>query len=191
MLRLANNRKNPDDWDTEVLRDNGIYLFMGGVTTESCKEAIEFILKHNLQPKRLPRLQLMICSPGGSVDACFALIEVMKGSKIPVYTIGMGMIASCGILMFMAGEKGHRILTPNTSILSHQWSWGSYGKEHELFSSQKEFNLTGKRMRNHYKKCTGLSDKVIDQYLLPPSDVWLSAQEAKKYKICDTIKTVY
>jgi len=190
-IKLPNKVKNPDAWDENVLRDNGIFLFMTGVNSESCRAAIEFILLHNLQPKKLPRLQFMICSPGGSVDSCFALIEVMKGSKIPIHTLGLGMIASCGILLFMAGEKGERILTPNTSILSHQWAWGSYGKEHELFASQKEFDLTGKRMRAHYRKCTGLTDKVIDKYLLPPSDMWLTAQEAKKFKICDKIKTVY
>lgn len=190
-IRLSAKNKSTGDWDDYAIRDNGIYLFMTGVTSESCKEAIEFIIKHNLQEKKLPRLHFMICSPGGSVDACFALVETMKGSSIPIHTTGLGMIASCGILLFMAGEKGHRVLTPNTSILSHQWSWGSSGKEHELFATQKEFNLTGKRMRNHYKKCTGLDDETIDTYLLPAHDVWLTAQEAKKYGICDAVKRVY
>ena len=45
----------------------------------------------------------------------------------------------CGLSIFMSGQKGHRTLTPNTSILSHQWAWGSAGKEHELFATIKEF----------------------------------------------------
>ena len=104
------------------LGEEGIYLFMEDFNEESCKGAINFILTHNIQDKPLKKLQLMINSPGGSVHACFALIDVMKGSRIPVHTIGLGMIASCGILTFMAGQKGHRYLTPNTSILSHQYS---------------------------------------------------------------------
>ena len=91
----------------------------------------------------------------------------------------------------ITGEKGNRILTPNTSILSHQYSWGSWGKEHELFAQVKEFELSTKRMIEHYKKCTGLTEKEIRTYLLPPEDVWLSAQEAKKLKICDAVKSVY
>ena len=115
----------------------------------------------------------------------------MKGSKIPIRTIGMGMIASCGLLMFISGTKGRRILTPNTSILSHQYSWGSYGKEHELFARVKEFDLTTQRLMNHYKKCTGLKEKEIRNKLMPAHDVWLDAKEAKKLGLCDKIRETY
>ena len=169
----------------------GIFLFVGGVDSDSCREAIEFVLKQNTEKKKKKKLQFMICSPGGEVPPCFALIDIMKGSKIPIHTIGLGLIASCGLLLFISGEKGHRILTPNTSILSHQFSWGSHGKEHELFAQVKEFELSTKRMLDHYKKCTGLSEKDIRKHLLPPEDVWLSAQEAKKLGICDAVKSVY
>ena len=98
------------------------------------------------------------------------------------------MIASAGLLIFISGTKGKRLLTPNTSILSHQFTWGSFGKEHELFAAVKEFDLTTKRMIKHYKKCTGLTDKDIRKYLLPPQDVWLSAAEALKLGICDDVK---
>ena len=173
------------------LYQKGIYLFMGPVETDTCKDAIEFVLKQNLEKKKKKRLQFLICSPGGEVPPCFALIDIMKGSKIPIHTVGLGIIASCGLLLFITGEKGNRILTPNTSILSHQYSWGSWGKEHELFAQVKEFELSTKRMIEHYKKCTGLTEKEIRTYLLPPEDVWLSAQEAKKLKICDAVKSVY
>jgi len=173
------------------LYQKGIYLFMGPVESDSCKDAIEFILKQNTEKKKKKRLQFLICSPGGEVPPCFALIDIMKGSKIPIHTVGLGVIASCGLLLFITGEKGNRILTPNTSILSHQYSWGSWGKEHELFAQVKEFELSTKRMIDHYKKCTGLTEKDIRKYLLPPEDVWLSAQEAKKLKICDAVKSVY
>ena len=173
------------------LYKSGIYLFMDNVNPETCKEAIEFILKQNAEKKRRKKLQLMICSPGGDMPSCFALIDVMKGSKIPIHTVGLGLIASCGLLLFISGEQGHRILTPNTSILSHQFSWGNWGKEHELFAQVKEFELSTKRMLEHYHKCTGLTEKQIREFLLPPEDVWLSAKEAKKLGICDHVKSVY
>jgi ATP-dependent Clp protease protease subunit len=115
----------------------------------------------------------------------------MKGSAIPVKTVGLGMIASCGLLTFMSGTKGRRVITPNTSILSHQYSWGSVGKEHELFARVKEFELSTARMMAHYKKCTGLSEKKIREILLPAEDVWLSAKEAVKYGIADKIVSTY
>ena len=169
------------------LYKSGLYLLMDVITAESCKDAIEFILKQNAEKKKQKRLQFMICSPGGDVPSCFALIDIMKGSRIPIHTVGLGVIASCGLLLFITGEKGKRTLTPNTSILSHQYSWGSYGKEHELFAQVKEFELSTERMITHYKKCTGLTEKEIREHLLPPEDRWLSAKEAKKLGICDKV----
>ena len=183
--------KTPTMSEEADLYKSGICLFMDVVNPDNCKEAIEFILKQNAEKKRKKRLQLMICSPGGDMPSCFALIDVMKGSRIPIHTVGLGMIASCGLLLFITGENGYRVLTPNTSILSHQFSWGSYGKEHELFAQVKEFDLATKRMLEHYKKCTGLNEEEIREHLLPPEDVWLSAKEAKKLGICDTVKSVY
>ena len=174
--------------DKEILLKKGISIFMGDVKSETISPIVDWILAANLSKKPHKELTLGICSPGGDLNACFALLDVMMGSKIPIRTIGMGMIASCGLLMFITGTKGKRILTPNTSILSHQYTWGSYGKEHELFATVKEFELTTERMINHYKKCTGLSDKAIREKLLPPHDVWLDANQAKRLGICDRIQ---
>lgn len=173
------------------LASNGVYVLMEEITMESCKNCLTWIMNHNLAENRLPQLTLIINSPGGDVHAAFALIDTMKASSIPIKTVGLGLIASCGFLIFIAGKKGSRILTPNTSILSHQYSWGSAGKEHELYARVKEFELSTNRMIEHYKKCIGMSEKQIREILLPPQDVWLSAKEAKKLKICDKIEELY
>jgi ATP-dependent Clp protease protease subunit len=168
--------------------EKGVYLFMEEVSQETCKELISFILTKSFQRPRPKCLQIIINSPGGDLNAAFAVIDVMNGCPFPVHTVGLGQIASAGFMMFINGAKGHRLLTPNTSIMSHQWSWGAWGKEHELMAQSKEFELTSERMMNHYKKCTGMSEKKIREYLLPATDVWLSAKESKKLGICDKIK---
>lgn len=177
---------------SQALNDSGMYVLMDEVDSDSIKPVVEWILHENfVRKKKHKELLLMVCSDGGSISEAFALIDVMRSSKIPVKTVGLGCIASCGLLIFMAGSKGRRVLTPNTSILSHQFSWGSDGKAHELFATMREFELTHQRMVNHYQKCTGLDDETIKKVLLPPQDVWLSAQEALKYKICDYVAEVY
>lgn len=177
----------------QMMWNAGVYYFADAFTYESTKPVVNWIIEKNLLPdsERPKELTLIINSPGGSVHAAFGLIDAMKGSAIPIKTVGLGMIASCGILTFMAGEKGKRFLTPNTSILSHQYSWGSGGKEHELFARVKEFELSSKRMVEHYKKCTGMPEKKIREILLPAEDVWLTAEEAVKHGIADKIVTVY
>jgi ATP-dependent Clp protease protease subunit len=163
-------------------------LLMEEITLASAKTAVEWIFEANFAKERPELLNLIITSPGGDLNAAFALIDVMRGSAIPIRTIGLGQIASAGLMIFIAGDKDQRILTPNTSILSHQYSWGAFGKEHELFATVKEFDLTTKKMIAHYKKCTGLSDAKIREVLLPPQDIWLSPVEAKKLGLCDHVK---
>lgn len=171
------------------LSDRGVYYFSNEFSTSTTKDVITWILDSNLQENnKFEQLTLMITSYGGDLLAAFALIDVMRGSAIPVHTIGLGVIASAGLMTFIAGEPGHRLITPNTSILSHQWSAGAFGKEHELIATGRQFDLTTKRMIAHYKKCTGLDEATIREKLLPPQDVWLSSQEAKKYNLADKVK---
>lgn len=168
--------------------EHSFYLMMGDVSLDSVKQVVEWIFEANFAEEKPKLLNLIITSPGGDLNAAFALIDVIRGSAIPIRTIGLGQIASAGLMIFIAGHKGMRMLTPNTSILSHQYSWGAYGKEHELFATVKEFDLTTAKMIEHYKKCSGITEKKIREVLLPPQDVWLSPQEAKKLGLCDDIK---
>ena len=177
------------DYRPASLSDFGVYYFASEFSVSTTKDVITWILDSNLQQNNKPeQLTLMITSYGGDLLSAFALIDVMRGSSIPIHTIGLGVIASAGLMTFIAGEKGHRLITPNTSILSHQWSAGAFGKEHELLATGRQFDLISKRTIAHYKKCTGLDDAIIREKLLPPQDVWLSSQEAKKYNITDMVK---
>lgn len=189
---VKKNEDLEDDYKTTI-HDHGIFILSNEITTDNTSDAIEFILEKNLSRKkdRLENLTIIINSEGGDLAAAFALIDIMQGSNIPVHTLGLGQISSCGLLIFMAGKKGFRTITPNTSILSHQYSWGSQGKEHELVAIVKEFTLTGKRMLNHYMKCTGMPEKKVKEVLMPSSDVYLDANEAVKYNIADKVVNTY
>ena len=169
-------------------KDHSYFLLMDDITQESGKLLVEYIFDANFSEKRPEMLNLMICSPGGDLNTAFAIIDTMRGSAIPIRTIGLGHIGSAGLMIFIAGTKGERILTPNTSILSHQFSWGSSGKSHELFATIKEFSLTEKRMMNHYVKSTGMSEEKVKELLLPAHDVWLDANEAKELGLCDLVR---
>ena len=174
----------------EALQDHGIMVLMDEVRSESVKPVIEWILHENhVRRRRKKELLLMICSDGGNLEDAFALIDVMKSSSIPVKTVGLGSIASAGLCIFIAGTPGRRVLTPNTSILSHQFSWNAQGKAHELFATVKEFELCQTRMIRLYIEATGLDEDIIRKVLLPPQDVYLSAEEALEYKICDHISS--
>lgn len=170
----------------------GYYLLNEDIDAYSTGDAIKYIVERNvnLQDQKT-EIRMIVNSNGGDLSSAFALIDIMRGSKIPISTFGLGIVASAGLAIFIAGERGRRYITPNTSILSHQFSWGSFGKEHELYARTKEFELTTNRMLTHYKKCTGMTEKKIKEILLPPHDVWLSAEEAVQYGLADKIVEWY
>ena len=172
----------------EALVDHGIYVLIDNIDADSVRPVVEWILHENhVRKKKYKELLLMICSDGGNLEQAFALIDVMRSSRVAIKTVGLGSISSAGLMIFLAGTRGRRVLTPNTSILSHQFAWGSQGKAHELFATVKEFQLTEQRMIQHYQTSTGLADDVIRRVLLPPQDVYLSAEEALEYGICDEV----
>ena len=172
----------------EALVDHGIYVLIDNIDSDAVRPVVEWILHENhVRKKKYKELLLMICSDGGNLEQAFALIDVMRSSRIAIKTVGLGSISSAGLMIFLAGTRGRRVLTPNTSILSHQFAWGTSGKAHELFATVKEFQLTEQRMIQHYQTSTGLADDVIRRVLLPPQDVYLSAEEALQYGICDEV----
>ena len=115
-----------DPYSEADLYKSGIFVLMNQIDVFTMKETIEFVLRQNTEKKKQKRLQMLVCSDGGDMNAAFALIDIMKASAIDIHTVGLGVIASAGLLIFMSGTVGHRVLTPNTSILSHQWSWGAW-----------------------------------------------------------------
>ncbi len=176
--------------EPKCLKDKGVFILTGVIDEESTADAIEFILEANLN-KSHKELHLIVNSGGGDVAAGFALIDVMAGSKIPVRTTGLGLIASMGLSIFIAGAKGRRVLTPNTMIMSHQYAAVTFGKEHELLAGRREFDLLTHAVIKHYRRHSALkTDKEVRKLLLPPHDVWLSAREAKKLGLCDIIKDI-
>jgi len=182
-----------DDLNTDWLSERGVHYFNGEFNNENTGAAIEFILEKNFMPRgsRPDHITLVINSSGGDLHDAFALVDIMRGSRVPIHTLGIGCVMSSGLIAFMAGDTGYRTLTPNTSILSHQYSWGSDGKEHELIATIKEYDLTKKRLLNHYKKYTGMTEKQINTILMPPEDVYLDAREAVKYGLADKIITKF
>jgi ATP-dependent Clp protease, protease subunit len=178
--------------DQYTIEDSNICFLNGEINSQATEYIFRFIIEKNNpeKEKELPdHLKMIINSPGGYAPECFAIIDMMKAYSIPVWTYGIGQICSCGLLIFMSGDKGHRFIFKNCSILSHQWSGIAEGKQHELKAVQKEDKLTNKRIYNLYESATGLPKEEIDKILLGASDTWLSPSEAVKYKIADKIVT--
>jgi len=170
------------------LKDYGI-IYLSGILDDSASEDVcKEIIEYNVTGK-VDHIQLIINCPGGQTSAGFAIIDIMEWSKLPVYTTGIGMIASMGLLLFMTGKKGRRVITPRTSILSHRYSAMTIGNHSQLLAGRKEQDLAHDRIVEHYMNYSNInSKKGLEEYLLRDVDTWLSADEAVKYGIADIIE---
>ena len=175
--------------NSETLKQpSGILYLFGAINTESVQSLIREIIGIN-QKRELDFIQLLINSDGGAATDGWALIDIMRWSRLPIYTTGLGMVASMGLLVFMAGAQGHRILTPRTSILSHRYKWGRAGTHSDLVAVRKEEDLEYARVLNHYLEFSNLKVKNdIERSLLRESDTWLSAQEAVEFGLADRVE---
>jgi ATP-dependent Clp protease protease subunit len=171
----------------DPLDDEGVIRLFGPVDAASASAAIEAILDHNLRPRR-PFLRLWVHSPGGEVDAGFALLDLMRWSRLPIHTTGLGLVASMGLLVLMAGAPGHRTLMPRTSVLSHRFQAGSAGSHADLVAQRCQQDLVHQRIVDHYAACTGLADPArIEAELLRPTDRWLTPEEAVALGLADRV----
>ena len=170
------------------LSDYGIIYLSGAIedgTSESvCKEIIEY----NISGK-IDHIQLIINSSGGSCPAGFAIIDIMEWSRLPIYTTGIGMIASMALLVFMTGTKGRRVITPRTSMLSHRYSSMTWGNHSQLLATRKEQDLEHDRIVDHYLSYSGIQSKEeLEKYLLRDVDTWLTPEEAVKFGLVDLVE---
>ena len=179
-------KKDPSERST--LDEHGIIFLSGEIDGGRAESVCEKIIEFNVG-QDVDLIQLLINSPGGQCAAGFAIIDLMDWSRLPIYTTGIGMVASMALALFMAGEKGHRVLTPRTSVLSHRFSAFSFGNHSELVARRKEEDLLHQRLLDHYLAHTHLQsqDEVTDR-LLRDVDTWLSPAEAVEFGIADTIQ---
>jgi len=177
----------PDLTDTLWLR--GIHVLMGDIDEDSGAEVVRWLLEGQTRQTPPERLQLVIHSAGGETTTAFAVCDAMASSRVPVHTLGLGLVASAGLLVLMAGA--HRVVTPTTALLSHQWSGGYDGRQADLVAAGREVELQRRRMEAHYRRCTGLPVRRIRSELLGDADRWLAPEEAVELGIVDEVRRMY
>ena len=91
-------------------------------------------------------ISLYINSPGGSVTAGMAIFDTMRYIKPQVRTVCVGMAASMGAFLLMAGEKGKRFALPNAEVMIHQPSGGAQGQTTDVTIHAEWLLKTKKKM---------------------------------------------
>jgi len=163
-------------------------IFLGSAIDSEVANVIvaQLILLENQNPER--DIQLYINSPGGSVSAGLAIYDTMQYISSPVNTICVGLAASMGAMLLLAGSKGKRLALPHSRIMIHQpliYGSGISGQASDIEIEAKEIIKTKKTMLELMSKHTGKNTEQLDRD--SDRNYYMSAQEALEYGIIDRV----
>lgn len=128
-------------------------------------------------------INLYIDSPGGSLTATLTIVDSIIMSKTPVRTINMGSAYSGGFLIFIVGHE--RITYPSASFMFHEGSTSSMGDAHKFRNFSDFYDKQLERIKKITLEYTNMTEEYYEKNR--KDDVWLLAEEALQYGVCDKI----
>ncbi len=168
---------------SRLLRERVIFL-VGPVNDQSANLVVaQLLFLESENPDK--DISLYINSPGGSVSAGLSIFDTMQFIKPDVSTLCMGMAASMGSFLLMAGAKGKRFALPNSKIMIHQPSGGAQGQATDIEITAREILKTREQLNKIYADRTGQSFEKICSDM--ERDFYMSPTEALEYGLIDRV----
>ena len=168
---------------SRLLRERIVFL-VGPVTDQSANlVCAQMLFLESENPDK--DIFLYINSPGGSVSAGLSVFDTMNFIKPEVSTLCLGMAASMGSFLLMAGAKGKRFALPNSKIMIHQPSGGAQGQATDIEIHAREILKTREQLNKIYAERTGQKLEKIAADM--ERDMFMSAAEAKDYGLIDQV----
>lgn len=180
--RTGNGERSYDIY-SRLLKDR--VIFLGSAIDDQVANTVVAQLLFLETENPDAEISLYINSPGGSVTAGMAIYDTMNYIKCPVRTVCIGMAASMGAFLLMAGEKGKRLALPNSEVMIHQPSGGASGQATDVTIHAEWLLRTKKKMNALMAEMTGQTLKKLSQDV--ERDYFMTAEEALAYGIIDEI----
>ncbi len=168
----------------------GRVLFISGEVDMTTADAIShFIRLYNIIDKTTPMerrqpIKLFLNTEGGSAVACLEIVDSIRLSKTPVYTINIGLAASAGFDIFIAGHK--RFSYPNATFCWHEGGTSLSQIDAGKFRNYSDWY---DRLLERTKKLLLETTKVTPELYQEKrkDDWWMFPEEAIQLGICDEI----
>lgn len=130
-------------------------------------------------------ITLLICSPGGHVEAGDAIHDLVRFVAAPVFMLGTGWVGSAATHIFLAAPKERRLCLPNTRFLIHQPAGGTGGQATDIAIQAEQIIRTRARIARVIATQTGQPlDKVAQDI---ERDLWMDVEEAMTYGIISRV----
>ena len=160
-------------------------LLSGEINKSLVKRTIAQLLI--LEQESKDPIKLFIDSPGGDADAGFALFDMIRFIEAPVYTIGMGLVASAGAIILLGSPQEQRLGLPNSHYLIHQPLSGIRGVATEIEIHAKELEKLRLKINQLIAQETGQPMERVEKDT--DRDFWMNAEEAKSYGLINKVIT--
>ena len=183
VVEQTNRGERSYDIYSRLLKDR--IIFLGGEIDDDVANTVVAQLLFLEMEDPDADICLYINSPGGSVTAGMAIYDTMQYIKPQVRTVCIGMAASMGAFLLMAGEKGKRCALPNSEVMIHQPLGGASGQATDVQIRAEWLLKTKEKMIRMKAEMTGQPEEVIRRDV--ERDHFMSAQEALEYGIIDEI----
>ncbi len=168
---------------SRLLKERIIFLG-GGVDDDTANLIIaQLLFLESEDPKK--DIFLYVNSPGGSVSAGLAILDTMNHVKPDVATVCVGMAASAAAVILASGAKGKRYALPNSEVMIHQPWGGAQGQATDIEITAKHILATRERLNKILAKTTGQALTKVEKDV--ERDYFMTADDAKKYGIVDTV----
>lgn len=158
-------------------------LLSGEINKESAESVIKQMLI--LEGESDEPIKIFINSPGGDVDAGYAIFDMARFITAPVTMIGMGLVASAAALVLLAVPKEQRIALPNSTYLIHQPMSGMKGVATDIEIHAQHLEKLREKLDKLIAQETGKSLEEVRGDT--ERDHWLSADEAQSYGLVSRI----
>ena len=130
-------------------------------------------------------ITLYLHSPGGEVDAGFAIYDTMQSVRCDVATICMGFAASMAQFLLCAGAPGRRAAHAHSRILMHQPLGAVEGYAVDVAIQAEQFSVARRLMAELTAQHTG---QTVERILADGDrDRWFTAEEARDYGMVDEV----
>ncbi|MBQ3155928.1 MAG: ATP-dependent Clp endopeptidase proteolytic subunit ClpP [Clostridia bacterium] len=183
VVEQTNRGERSYDIYSRLLKDR--IIFLGGEIDDDVANTVVAQLLFLEMEDPDADICLYINSPGGSVTAGMAIYDTMQYIKPQVRTVCVGMAASMGAFLLMAGEKGKRCALPNSEVMIHQPLGGAQGQATDVQIRAEWLLKTKEKMIRMKAEMTGQPEEKVRRDL--ERDHFMSAQEALEYGIIDEI----
>jgi ATP-dependent Clp protease, protease subunit len=167
----------PEDALAERFLKTRTILLSGEINKETSERFIRQLLL--LESLGGDPITVLIDSPGGDVDAGYAIFDMIRFVAAPVRIVGMGLVASAAALVLLAVPKDRRLGLPNSHYLIHQPLSGIRGVATEIEIHARELEKTRERVNRVIADETGQSIERVRKDT--DRDFWMSAEEAISY----------